>query len=395
MKKIPITALCGFLGSGKTTLLRRWRHEESLSDAAVIVHDFSEFGVDAELLAKEEMTPVAGRLEGRVAALHGKHARELLYPSLGTTLGDIAALDVPAPHVLCESTGAARPWPLIEALTQDRRFFLRHFIVTVDCLNLHRDFADGRVLTGEANVLQDPSLQRAAEILAEQILFASIIILTKIDTLPEAVVKAQVQLLQRLMPGVAIGLSAHAGLLLHQLEGTPAPKLSDLKSRARKFGLTNRAPTPEGMTSLVIRARRPFHPKRLYEICQRELATGLYRTKGFLWLASRPGHVLLWQQSGSQIGFEATGFWRADAANNLDGMLLPEEVDGLNAKLESQHPVFGDRRNELTLIGEEGACTAFRAALERALCTDEEVQAWLAGDEFEDPWPQSARRVDY
>jgi G3E family GTPase len=395
MKKIPITALCGFLGSGKTTMLRRWRDEESLRNAAVIVHDFSEFGVDAELLSRDQSAPVAGRLEGRVAALHGKHARALLYRSVGTTLDDIAALDVPAPHVLCESTGAARPWPLIEALTQDRRFFLRHFIVTVDCLNLHRDFADGRVLTGEAGVLQDPALRHAAEILAEQILFASVIILTKIDTLPDSVVRGQVQVLQKLMPGVAIGMSAHAGLLLEQLDGTPAPKLSDLKARARQFGLIDRAPTPENMTSLVLRDRRPFHPKRLYDICQRELATGLYRTKGFLWLASRPGHVFLWQQSGSQIGFEAMGFWRADAADNVDGRLLPEEVNGLNSTLESQHPVFGDRRNELTLIGEEVACSTFRAALERALCTDEEVEAWLAGEAFEDPWPQSARRVNY
>ncbi|MEM9137758.1 MAG: GTP-binding protein, partial [Cyanobacteria bacterium P01_F01_bin.42] len=46
MTRIPITALCGFLGSGKTTLLRRWQREETLLDAAVIVHDLSEFGLD-------------------------------------------------------------------------------------------------------------------------------------------------------------------------------------------------------------------------------------------------------------------------------------------------------------------------------------------------------------
>jgi len=109
--------------------------------------------------------------------------------------------------VLSESTGAARPWPLIKALTQDERFYLRHFIVTVDALNLHRDFQDGAALTKEAKGAQDLALNRAANVLAEQIAFASVIILTKVDTVPETVAQTQVQNLQRLHPGVTIGLS--------------------------------------------------------------------------------------------------------------------------------------------------------------------------------------------
>ncbi|MEM1044241.1 MAG: GTP-binding protein [Bacteroidota bacterium] len=394
MDRIPIVALCGFLGSGKTTLLRRWRRGDALRDAAVIVHDLSEFGLDAELLAGEESTPVSGRLAGRVAALHGSHARELLHASVGTALDDIAALDPAPPLVLCESTGAARPWPLVRALTQDRRFFLRHFIVTVDALNLHRDFADGRLFTGEASGPHDAALRRAADVLAEQIAFASVIILTKIDTVPRPVVDAQVRTLQTLQPRAAVGLSAHAGLLLPQLEGTPAPRLSALKDRAKRLGLTLRAATADYIESLVLRDPRPFHPERLHEACHGKLSTGLYRTKGFLWLASRPADVLLWQQSGSQIALEITGSWRAEIARNRDGKLLPDEVEHLRAQLETQHPVFGDRHAELTLIGLEAACASFYAALEDALCTDEEIAAWQRGESFPDPWPTSVRRIE-
>ncbi|MFT6240274.1 MAG: G3E family GTPase [Akkermansiaceae bacterium] len=393
-KQIPIVTLCGFLGSGKTTLLRRWRRDETLKEAPVIVHDLSKFGLDAELLSDEHSAPEQGRFAGRVAALHGSHAREELHASLGTVLDEISALDPVPPVVLCESTGAARPWPLIKALTQSDQFFLRHFIVTVDGLNLHRDFEDGRILTGDAPGSQDAALHRAAEILAEQIAFANVIILTKIDTIPKETVEAQVKNLQKLQPNATIGLSAQAGIFLSQLEATPAPKLSVLESRAEQFGLTGDSATIDDVEALILRDSRPFHPERLFEVCQSKLTTGVYRTKGFLWLASRPAHVLLWQQSGSQIAFELTGTWRAEIVQNQEVKLLPEEIEHLKAQLETKHPVFGDRHNELTFIGLKAELDSFASALRDALCTDEEVAAWQEGKFFSDPWPKSIRSIE-
>jgi G3E family GTPase len=390
---VPIVTLCGFLGSGKTTLLRRWRRDEALKDAPVIVHDLSEFGLDAELLSDENSKPSPGHLVGGVAALHGRHAREQLHDSAGEALEEISALEPAPPLVLCESTGAARPWPLIKALTQNKRFFLRHFIVTVDALNLHRDFEDGKILTGVSTNSQDIALRHVAEVLAEQIAFASVIILTKIDTVPEPNVEAQVQILQALQPQATIGLSAQAGILLPQLETTPAPKLSVLERRANEFGLTQQSTTVDSVDAIVIRDPRPFHPERLYEACRNKMGTGLYRTKGFLWLASRPRDVLLWQQSGSQIALELTGLWRAELAHNRDGKLLAEEIEHLKALLKTKHPLFGDRHNELTLIGLKADRESFASSLQDAFCTDNEITAWQRGETFPDPWPSSLRQI--
>ena len=123
------------------------------------------------------------------------------------------------------------------------------------------------------------------------------------------------------------------------------------------------------------------------------MGTGLYRTKGFLWLASRSGHVLLWQQSGSQISLELTGIWRAEIVQNRDGKLLKEEIEHLEGQLESKHPIFGDRHNELTFIGLKADLDSFASALEEAICTDEEIEAWQNGETFEDPWPKSIRQA--
>lgn len=394
IKSLPIVALCGFLGSGKTTLLRRWSRDESLAEAALIVHDLSEFGLDAELLSAEGATPSQGLLSGRVAALHGSHARDQLHTSLAKTLEEITHLSPPPPLILCESTGAARPWPLIKALTQDKRFHLKHFIVSVDALNLHRDLADGLILTGEQPSPTDDALNYAAEILAEQLAFASIIILTKIDTIEKEIVEKQVRILQKIQPLAAIGLSAQAGIQLHQLETTPAPKLNLLEQRAKKLGLNDSTATSEDVDALLFRDPRPFHPERLHQACLNHLSTGLYRTKGFLWLASRPADVLLWQQSGSQIALELTGSWRAEVANDTENKLLPEEKEHLKHQLASEHSIFGDRHNELTLIGLKTARENFYAALQDALCTEQEISAWQNAETFPDPWPTSINHIE-
>ena len=124
------------------------------------------------------------------------------------------------------------------------------------------------------------------------------------------------------------------------------------------------------------------------------MGTGLYRTKGFLWLASRSGHVLLWQQSGSQIALELTGLWRAEVVQDPEGKLLPEEIEHLKAQLESKHPIFGDRHNELTFIGIKADLDSFASALKEALCTEEEIMAWQEGETFTDPWPKSIRSIE-
>ena len=48
---------------------------------------------------------------------------------------------------------------------------------------------------------------------------------------------------------------------------------------------------------------------------------------------------------------------------------------------------FGDRQNELVIIGQEMDENAIRQELEACLCTESEIREWEAKLMFEDPFP--------
>ena len=88
--------------------------------------------------------------------------------------------------------------------------------MTVDALNLHRYFNDGLILTMEIKTTRDKALTRASYVLAEQISFASVIILTKIDMIDEATIQRQINNLKKMKVNFA-------SLTLHVNGGTFLP----------------------------------------------------------------------------------------------------------------------------------------------------------------------------
>ncbi|MER7457984.1 GTP-binding protein [Micromonospora sp. NPDC126480] len=123
-----------------------------------------------------------------------------------------------------------------------------------------------------------------------------------------------------------------------------------------------------GTSSIVFRDHRPFHPQRLWDLLAGGLdAFGVVRSKGFLWSASRPDVQALWSQAGPSGPCDpvaapvvVSGEWPED----------PEE----RVELESRwHPVFGDRHQELVLIGVRLDSDGLRAALTAGLLTDAEI----------------------
>jgi G3E family GTPase len=127
-----------------------------------------------------------------------------------------------------------------------------------------------------------------------------------------------------------------------------------------------------------------------FELYQTRLGIGLFRSKGFIWLASRPAQVLLWNQAGGAMGLEFIATWRTYVLEK-DTRLLAEERTFLRDQLAALHPIFGDRYCELTLIGHARDLEVFGAELMDCFCTDEEITHWQNGGSFPDPWPANLK----
>lgn len=102
--------------------------------------------------------------------------------------------------------------------------------------------------------------------------------------------------------------------------------------------------------AVVFRARRPFHPARLWAFIHGGMG-GVLRSKGFFWLSTRRGLMGLWSQAGSSFAAENGGPWWADTEREL----WPEGERDVASILADfgDDPEVGDRRQEIVMVGRQ------------------------------------------
>ena len=110
--RIPVYLLTGYLGSGKTSLLKAWLAQPELADAALIVNELGEVGLDNQLLSAASES--AALVANACVCCTG-------LPGLEEALEDLfwARLErrIPRfPHLVIETTGLAEPAPVAAAL---------------------------------------------------------------------------------------------------------------------------------------------------------------------------------------------------------------------------------------------------------------------------------------
>jgi G3E family GTPase len=137
------------------------------------------------------------------------------------------------------------------------------------------------------------------------------------------------------------------------------------------------------LASAVYRAYQPFHPGRFWDWYEAE-HPGLLRVKGLIWLASRNLLVGGVSRTRWQNSCGAAGIWWA-ALPRED---WPEETEALMRMQEIWREPYGDRRQELVLIGDASYLSSLPRQLDACLLTAEEyarpVAEWGA---LPDPFP--------
>jgi len=131
--RFPVMLLTGFLGSGKTTLLNAWLRAPELENAAIIVNEFGDVGIDHALIASSNDNTIELSTGCLCCTVRGDLVDTLRELALKRSKGEVRAFD----RLVIETTGLADPAPVIQALMTfpvASRYRLRHVVTVVDAV---------------------------------------------------------------------------------------------------------------------------------------------------------------------------------------------------------------------------------------------------------------------
>jgi G3E family GTPase len=260
--QIPVTVLTGYLGAGKTTLLNRILTENHGRKFAVVINEFGELGVDNDLVvdADEEVFEMNN---GCICCT----VRGDLIRIIGGLMRRKGRFD----GIIVETTGLADPAPVAQT------FFVDEDVKRATALDAIVTVVDAKHLPAR---LKDSSEAQ------EQIAFADILVLNKMDLVSEAEAAEVERLIRGINPYAEIRRSTKSDVPIDAVIGRDAFNLSRILEREPEFlsGEDHHEHDSE-VNSVSFEVSRPVDPEKfnmwINELLQSK-GQDLLRTKGIL-----------------------------------------------------------------------------------------------------------------
>lgn len=365
-------------------------------------------------------------------------------------------------YIIIESTGISEPMqvaetfamspeelgPGIESLQEIARL---DTCVSVMDATLFFEYFDCGKFVGDAFAAESESSEGAnadrsvADLLTDQIEFANVIVLNKCDLVSEETLNRAEALIKQLNPSAEVIRSIYSKVPLNKIINTGKFTLDEASLAPGWLqSLNEETPhSPEtleyGIKSFIYRARRPFHPEKLFNLLEKyflilEVAgegteedsesdndeheaesanedgiegssdeemfdeeaqikerleakrksalAGLFRSKGFVWIATRPDSMGQWAQAGSMLTMTCSGNWFCSLEESeLNEQFRAAELERIRADFDAE---VGDRRQEIVFIGQIAGKEAEITKLLDDCLLDDREWSYVKNNQFVD-----------